>query len=112
MKRRGSGLGGFLPGDAFLRVGPVNSQWLMDDADFFFPLSRIRPCLSAIWSSPRACVWVRSPGGGKFASDADRRRNKRAIDVLERDVVHIAVAIARSDRNGYYYAVQMLGRTC
>ena len=32
--------------------------------------------------------------------------------MLEKDVVHTAVAVARSDRNGYYYAVQMFGRTC
>ena len=42
-----------------------------------------------------------------WKNSAGHRRN-----MLERDVVHIAVAIARSDRNGYYYAVQMLGRTC
>jgi len=42
-----------------------------------------------------------------WKSSAGHRRN-----MLERDVVHIAVAIARSDRNGYYDAVRMLGRTC
>ena len=42
--------------------------------------------------------WKRSPG---------HRRN-----MLERDVVHTAVAIARNDRDGYYYAVQMFGKPC
>jgi uncharacterized protein YkwD len=42
--------------------------------------------------------WKKSPG---------HRRN-----MLERDVKHIAVAVARSDRNGYYYAVQMFGKPC
>jgi uncharacterized protein YkwD len=42
-----------------------------------------------------------------WKKSAGHRRN-----MLERDVTHIAVAIARSDRNGYYYAVQLFGRTC
>ena len=42
-----------------------------------------------------------------WRKSAGHRRN-----LLERDVVHTAVAIARSDRNGYYYAVQMFGKPC
>jgi len=33
-------------------------------------------------------------------------------NLLDRDVTHTAVAIARSERTGYYYAVQMFGRGC
>jgi uncharacterized protein YkwD len=39
-----------------------------------------------------------------WKKSAGHRRN-----MLERDVRHTAVAIARSDRNGYYYAVQLFG---
>ncbi|HEY4999012.1 MAG TPA: CAP domain-containing protein, partial [Usitatibacter sp.] len=40
--------------------------------------------------------WKRSP---------EHRRN-----MLDRGVTETAVAVARSERNGYYYAVQMFGR--